>query len=154
MCRPEKPVWRKAVATDVPDIAAMAVDFYRHEHLEFIPRRFTAALRGLLKSKSCGAAWLIESDGKAIGYVIVCCGYSIEYGGITALVDELYVHAAHRARGIGTATLEFLSCEAKARGWPAIQLEVVRANVRAAALYKRNGFEDIGRTLLTRRLDR
>ena len=49
----------------------MAVDFYRHERLEFIPRRFTTAIRELIKSKSRGAVWVIESAGEFIGYAVV-----------------------------------------------------------------------------------
>lgn len=147
MSRAEKIAWRKAAARDIPVIAAMAADFYRHEHLEFILRRFTTAVRDLIKSKSRGAVWVIESGGVAIGYAIVCCGFSVEYGGVTGFVDEFYIAPSHRSRGIGTETLEFLKREAAARGWVALLLEVVRGNRRAGALYRRAGFADTGRTL-------
>ena len=151
MSRADKIAWRKAAAADVPVIAAMAVDFYRHEHLEFIPRRFSTALRGLIKSKSRGAVWVIESGGNAVGYAIVCCGFSIEYGGVTGFLDEFYIAPSHRSRGIGSATLKFLRRAAVEQGWVALLLEVVRGNRRASKLYVRAGFSDTGRTLLTRR---
>ena len=92
--------------------------------------------------------------GQTVGYVVVCHGYSIEYGGVTGFLDELYLLPAARGRGIGSATLRFLRKESGRRGWVSLLLEVVRGNRKAARLYARRGFADHGRTLMTARAAR
>jgi GNAT superfamily N-acetyltransferase len=42
---------------------------------------------------------------EAVGYIVVTLGYSMEYGGRDAFVDDLFLAAAHRGRGLGTAAL-------------------------------------------------
>ena len=54
------------------------------------------------------------------------------------------VVASHRGQGVGTALLGALCNEARRRDMPALSLSVEDGN-RAAALYRRLGFESIGR---------
>lgn len=56
------------------------------------------------------------------------------------LVDGIAVTRAARGRGIGTALLEALCAEGRARGYASIRLEVIDSNWRARALYERQGF--------------
>ena len=56
------------------------------------------------------------------------------------LTDGLAVAAHARNRGIGTALIDALSAEARARHYPALRLDVVDTNPRAQALYTRLGF--------------
>jgi ribosomal protein S18 acetylase RimI-like enzyme len=56
------------------------------------------------------------------------------------LVDGICVAREWRGHGVGTALIDALFQEARWRGYPAIRLEVIEANVRARALYERMGF--------------
>lgn len=56
------------------------------------------------------------------------------------LVDGIAVTRAARGRGIGTALLQALCDEGRARGYGSIRLEVIDGNWRARALYERQGF--------------
>jgi ribosomal protein S18 acetylase RimI-like enzyme len=58
----------------------------------------------------------------------------------------LFVAPAARDKGLGTRLLDEICEHVKARGGSALRLGVVQANIRARALYDRNGF----RFLLTR----
>src|SRR5690242_1648322 len=63
-----------------------------------------AALMRLLDDPSLGRVWLLLSDDPeqaSAGYMVVCFGYSLEFGGRDAFIDELFVVAEHRGRGIG-----------------------------------------------------
>lgn len=51
---------------------------------------------------------------------------------------------AHWGRGIGTALMRALIDLAKDVGYEQLELEVVRSNERAVALYERMGFETVG----------
>jgi len=88
---------------------------------------------------TAGRIWFIEADDAPVGYVALCYGYSIEFGGRDAFVDEIYVAPAHRGRGIGATALHLLDVEARTLGVRAIHLEVDHGNP-AARLYERVGF--------------
>src|SRR4051794_25426270 len=53
-----------------------------------------AAVERLVADASLGRALVIRSEGQPAGYVVLTLGYSIEFGGRTAFVDELYVAPA------------------------------------------------------------
>jgi ribosomal protein S18 acetylase RimI-like enzyme len=112
-----------------------------------------AALLGLLNRPDDGRVLLIESAGAIVGYAVLCFGYSIEYGGRDAFLDEIYVVPDARGRGIGRAALEPLAALAHEAGAGALHVEVMAENDRAARLYERAGWVDRQSRLMTRRLD-
>jgi len=56
------------------------------------------------------------------------------------LLDGLCVDDSARGQGVGTALLEAIVAEGRARGYDAVRLDVVDTNLRARALYERRGF--------------
>ena len=83
--------------------------------------------------------------------MVLTFGFSLEMHGRYALLDELYVEKAWRGRGIGTEAVEFVEEQCRQRGLRVARLEVFDDNVRAQALYERNGFEvDDDRHLMTK----
>ena len=113
-----------------------------------------AALEGLVRDTRLGRVWVIGSGAEPIGYLVLTFGYSLEFGGRDAFVDELFVAAGHRHRGVGTRAIEFAAEQCRALGVHALHLEVEHANTVAQALYRKVGFEDHDRYLLTRRIAR
>jgi diamine N-acetyltransferase len=81
----------------------------------------------------------------------VTIGYSIEFGGRDAFLDELFVSADSRGRGLGTRALEVAAEACREAGIVALHLEVDHANTAAQRLYRRHGFVDHDRYLMTRR---
>ena len=103
----------------------------------------------LLCNSSLGRAWLIAVDGRNIGYIVMAFDYSLEYRGRGAWVDEFFVRRSHRGMGIGTQALDFFAQQAKELGVSVIHLEVNHGNP-AIELYRRRGFEDHHRYLMTK----
>jgi ribosomal protein S18 acetylase RimI-like enzyme len=60
------------------------------------------------------------------------------------LVDGLAVAEDWRGRGLGSALIEALAAEARARGYGSMRLDVADHNDRARALYERLGFDPAG----------
>lgn len=70
----------------------------------------------------------------------------------SAWLEELYVEPAYRAAGMGTAFLQQVLDECAARGCAALDLEIDVDHERVGSLYLRNGFEELPRGRLIRRL--
>ena len=73
-----------------------------------IARRRAVALTALLRDASLGLAWLILDGDAAVGYIVLCFGYSLEWLGRDAFVDEFYLREEYRGRGWGRTTMEFV----------------------------------------------
>jgi len=87
-----------------------------------------------------------------LGYAAVALGFSLEFGGRSAFLDELYVRPSSRGLGIGTLALHLLQEACRGLGARSLALEVGLGNAGATGLYRREGFSTIGRQLMTRRL--
>ena len=83
---------------------------------------------------------------------MITFGFSIEFGGRNAFVDELYVAPDHRAQGLGTTALEEAERVCREAGVQAMHLEVEFTNVDAKRLYARSGWVEHTRHLMTRKL--
>jgi GNAT superfamily N-acetyltransferase len=72
--------------------------------------------------------WLLEFEENVVGYVVLTFGFSLEYGGIDAFVDELFVKPEFRGQGFASLALEFLTLECQKLNVVALHLEVDATN--------------------------
>lgn len=115
--------------------------YHDFEHVSMSDADREAAIAPLLGAESPrGRIWLIRSGGKPVGYVALCFGYSIEFRGRDAFIDELFIEPRARGCGIGSTALRLVVEEARALGIVALHLEVARDNERAKELYRKWGF--------------
>jgi GNAT superfamily N-acetyltransferase len=77
---------------------------------------------------------------------------SMEYGGIIAFVDDLFVQRPFRRAGLGAAALAEVRDFCASRGVRAIFVETGQDNVAAQAVYRRAGFVNTDRQLLMLKL--
>jgi ribosomal protein S18 acetylase RimI-like enzyme len=143
------PAVHPATLEDVPSLVGLMQDFYAEAPSPFDRQQATDTFDRLLRDPARGAVWLLEADSEAAGYIVLTVGFSLEYGGLDAFVDDLYVRPRFRRQGLGRLALEALFAECRRRGVRAVHLEVGRANDAAKALYARFGFRDNDRQLLT-----
>lgn len=111
-------------------------------------------LEKILHDPSLGRVWLICNRDEAIGYIIVTFGYSLEYHGRDAFIDELFVIAEQRNQGVGTQAIQFVLEACPELGIHAMHLEVERTNIAGQALYSKFGFENKGRYMMTRWIEK
>jgi len=97
-------------------------------------------------------AWFILEGPERIGYAVLTLGFSILHGGRDGFIDDLYLVAAARGKGIGQTVMAMLEDEARHLGMQALHLEVETANARAEALYVARGYEASPRRLMSKRL--
>lgn len=115
--------------------------YHRFERVVMSDTERATAVTPLLQAESpLGRVWLVRRHGEVAGYGALCFGYSIEFGGRDAFVDELYIAEHARGKGLGSRVLDLLKLEAARLGIVALHLEVARSNTRARQLYEKWGF--------------
>lgn len=125
---------------DVPLILPLVRAYHAFEHLESTASGREFAVRKLVGDRALGGIWLVFERQTPAGYIALCRGYSIEFGGCDAFVDEFYLEPAFRGKGIGAQVLELIKDEASVLEIRALHLEVARDNRSARRLYTRAGF--------------
>lgn len=120
---------------------------------KFDERMAREGLEKLSGDERFGRAFLIIEDDEAIGYFVVTFGFSLEFRGRFALIDEFYIVPARRGRGVGATAIKFMETFCRAHGIAAVRLEVERENIRAQKLHRNFGFKEHERYLMTKWLD-
>jgi len=152
------PEWmiRAATPEDEAELLRMMRQLAEQEpgKIQFDEAAARACLRKFRSLPAFGGVWMLCEENKAVGYVILTVGFSFEFHGHDAFIDELYVDAAYRRRGYGRKAVTFIEEKARAMGVNAIHLEVDRGNDPAFELYRRAGYTDHDRFLMTKWLKR
>lgn len=112
-----------------------------------------AAIPALLSDPSLGRIWLISVDQEVAGYIALTLGYSLEFGGRIAFVDELFIERDFRRQGLGQLAMEFIQDMARKLSVQVLLLEVTSSNASAKTLYHKAGFVDRPHQLMTKRMD-
>jgi GNAT superfamily N-acetyltransferase len=124
-----------------------------HEHgITIQATEIAAAVEGVLYRPERGSLFVAMMRGIVVGVAYLAFTWSLEHGGKTAWLEELYVVPEHRNEGSGQALLTAVCDHAVAQGCAAIDLEVDAAHQRAARLYAREGFRPLDRTRWVRLL--
>ena len=145
-----EPSFRIADPSDADTLVEMMRDFNAHERIRFDEPEVRAALAQLFANDAYGLVCLILLGGEVAGYAVLAFGFSIEFRGRDAFVDELFVRDGFRGRGLGSAAIRFAEGLCRERGVRALHLEVDHDNKGAQSVYRRAGFVDHDRYLLTK----
>lgn len=144
--------FRPATPADLPTVLALMRGFYAEDGATYDDEA-EGALRALLEDSGLGRVFLIiEEGGVAVGYLVVAFGYSLEFRGRDAFVDELYVAPAHRGHGLGREALRVAEQCCREAGVRALHLEVRPDNAQARRLYASQGYADREYYLMSKKL--
>jgi diamine N-acetyltransferase len=147
-----EPTFKPAEAADVAALLPMIRALCELDGMSFDESKVRRALAQILADESLGRVWLIELGDESAGYLVLTFGFSLEFGGRDAFIDEVYVREEFRGRGLGRRAIGLAERACRERGIGALHLEVERANTGAQELYRRSGFRDHDRYLMTKRL--
>jgi diamine N-acetyltransferase len=145
-----QPSFRLAADSDTETLLGFMQAYYIHDGHPFDCNKAREALIALLRDPSLGRVWLILDGGTAAGYIVICFGYSLEWLGRDAFVDEFYLADRYRGRGWGRKSMEFAEEAARNLGVTTIHLEVVRKNDTALRIYAKLGFKAHMSTLMSK----
>lgn len=137
---------------DSQEILCMMADFNAIDNYPFDRKKCQDNLEILIHNTQLGRIWMIHSDDVLVGYIVLTFGFSFEYKGRMAMIDEFYIEEKYRNRGIGLKTMEFIQGKATELGVNTILLEVENQNEKAKRLYFKQGYSGKDRSLLTKSL--
>ncbi len=158
---------RKARAPDWSVLLTWVRAFHAHHAIAEPAGGLEKAVQTLLEDATLGCIWIIEAgsdesgaaerdaensgirDGggdvrervRPVGYLAVCYGYSIEFGGRDAFIDEFCLEPQSRGQGVGRVALAQVIDATRSAGIRALHLEVAHDNRAAERLYGHLGFE-------------
>lgn len=135
---------RPAVPADAALIHALVVELAAYERLAHevrsTPASFTAALFGERPRAFCDIA---EWAGEPVGLALWFYDFSTFEGRHGIFLEDLYVRAAHRGRGLGVALLARLARRCDDEGLTRLQWNVLDWNAPSIGFYR-----GLGATLL------
>ncbi|MEM7066101.1 MAG: GNAT family N-acetyltransferase [Cyanobacteria bacterium P01_B01_bin.77] len=130
-----------ATTSELPQLLSLVKAYHDFENIDMTDTSRCQAVYHLLSDPALGKIWLILTDNQLIGYIALTFGYSIEFGGKDAFIDELYICPEFRGQGLGQQTLNQIQQEAKSQNICALHLEVAHENIRAQKLYIKSNFQ-------------
>lgn len=134
------PTFRLADESDLACLIPLCERYHVFEELSISASHRERALRELLQNRTFGVVLICRLSSRAVGYIALCFGYSIELNGREAFVDELFVDEEYRGRGIGSLLLDTAIDFLQENKIAALHLEVARENSAAIELYGKRGF--------------
>jgi GNAT superfamily N-acetyltransferase len=136
--------------SDIPVLLEMMREFYSQQHMRFDENIARSAMAALLQPGKHGEIYLIFRGPQLAGYFVLTFCFSLEFHGRFALLDELYLREPFRRKKLGQSVMGFVEGICRREGIRALRLEVGRDNAPAHALYRKSGFEEDPRNLMTK----
>ena len=124
--------------------------YYAEDGYPFVEREAREAIMRLLEDPTLGRLWVATENEAVLGYLALTLGYSLEYRGRDAFIDELYIAPTYRGQGLGARAVDLAEATCRELGVRALHLEVEREKTAAQGLYRRSGFVDHNRYLMTK----
>jgi ribosomal protein S18 acetylase RimI-like enzyme len=134
----DEPRVRAATATDVPAIAGIVDQAYRH-YIARIGKPPGPMLDDYAARVSEGAVWVVEEEAVIAGIIVLLP--ASDY----LLLDNIAVSPARQGFGLGRRLLAFAEAEALRRGYREIRLYTHQTMVENQRLYASIGYEETGR---------
>jgi GNAT superfamily N-acetyltransferase len=144
----------RARPADVEDLLPLIHEQFLEHRIEVPEPGLRGAVLAVLDHGQHGILLVARDVTELVGFAYVSFTWSLEHGGRSGWLEELYVRPAHRCRGVGRALLRGVVERLREAGCAAVDLEVDRAHSRAENLYRREGFVALDRARWVRPLTR
>jgi GNAT superfamily N-acetyltransferase len=125
--------FRRASESDADTLIPYIRKLHAQDHITVDESIVRTALNGLIVDESKGGVWVILDGAIPVGYAVLTYGYSLEFHGRDALLDELFIEEGYRGRGFGRQAMGFLMSACEKAGAHALHLEVDRSFISLVA---------------------
>lgn len=133
---------RRASPNDVPLLVGLMAEFYAEGGYDLNHTAAAGAFLAVIADERLGYVWIIQTDHQDVGHLVLTLRYAMEYGGLIACLDDLYVKPDWRNKGLSTAALVEVRNFCHKAGLRALTVEVGHKNGPAQAVYRRVGFTE------------
>ncbi len=134
----------KLTAANKDELLELMVEFYNSPALLHHTKRevLSKVIDDCLQDLPFVKCYVMTDGEKIAAYTIASIGYSTEYGGLSVMIEDLFVSPDYRGKGYGKSLLNYV--EERFRGRAVrLRLEVEKNNAGAISLYERCGFREI-----------
>ncbi len=122
---------RRASSDDIPLLVGLMAEFYAE-----------AGFAAILADERLGYVWIIQTEHQDVGHIVLTLKYAMEYSGLVACLDDLYVRPDWRNKGFSTGALVEVRNFCERVGIRALTVEVGHNNGPAQTIYRRVGFAE------------
>jgi GNAT superfamily N-acetyltransferase len=123
-------------------VLGLMARFHEDAGLPYDDAHRSTVAEPLLDGSPLGAIWLIGPGRAPLGYVMISFGWSVADGGMVGRLEEVYIRASVRNRGIGTEVMHAVTVNLRQAGLRAMHVQL-QADAPAAAFCKRVGFAPV-----------
>ncbi len=126
---------------DVPEILVLMRQYWTFENITgFNAAQLSQLLKRIVSLPQLGSMWVAREGEVMVGYLIAVLVFSLEYQGLVAEIDEVFVVPQSRGHGIGAALVDAAESALTSAGCTFIQLQLGVGNASARAFYDRRGY--------------
>jgi len=137
----------------VKEIHSLILQFYEITLTDHRSEKLKSTLSELLTHPKNGSVFLVRLEKEFVGYIILTYGFSIEYGGRDAFIDEFFIKQDFRKKDIGSQVIDYINKYARASGIKTLHLKVNEKYKEAEGFYKKKGFTVHKSRLMSLRLN-
>ena len=128
-------------ATEIDALREYIEALYRHDEDYDSMVNIEEGVKSLIRNEPLATAYFIKKGEDSIGYVILTKYHSVEKGGLTIYIDELYVESRSRRQGVGRKIMEEIVEIARTQGARTLWAQTEPHNVAAIAFFLDQGFQ-------------
>lgn len=130
-----------AKADDIAKLIKLVTAYQQEMGLESLSDDIEHRLAPLLEGSPYGAVYLMGPTRAPIGFATLTFSWSLEFGGMSATLNALYVRPAVRRRGIASEVLISLRKMLREAQVTGLHIQVEDHNTAARRLFERARFE-------------
>jgi ribosomal protein S18 acetylase RimI-like enzyme len=130
----------RVYATEIEALKEYVAALYAHDNDYDSMVNIEEGVKSLLRNEHLATPYFIKRGTDRMGYVILTKYHSVEKGGLTYYIDELYVEESKRRSGIGHEIMGKVLEIARADGAKTLWAQVERHNLAAQAFFTTHGF--------------
>ncbi|SEW04887.1 Acetyltransferase (GNAT) family protein [Cognatiyoonia koreensis] len=131
-----------ATEDDADRVLSLMARYHSEAGFDYDDDHRSAVIAPLLTGSPLGAVWLIGPARAPLGYVMVTFGWSVAHGGMVGWLEEVFIRASVRNRGIGTEVLHAVVVNLRQAGLKAMHVQLA-PDAPAKGFCKRCGFAPV-----------
>lgn len=131
----------KVYASELEDLKEYVEALYAYDEDFDAMVNIDDGVKSLLRHQNLATAYFIKLGDDRVGYVILTRYHSVEKGGLTFYIDELYVEEPFRKRGVGRRIMDKIFEIARIEGAKALWAQAEPYNKAAQEFFLSQGFQ-------------